>query len=429
MSKANKKAAKKTAKKTPAKKTAKKKPGNLEAGSPPVGGYSRQFGEAAPDPASNNPWIPADDNQYYKSSYYIQNAKTVQKFKVTNSPAYMDLNTVLSADAIQKIKSNNQIVFHSVGDTGGSTKSKFQQEENVSDMMGRDFSAAIPPSFFYHLGDVVYDFGEESLYYSQFYDPFRDYNAPIFAIPGNHDGMVYNSSMKSLGPFEENFCAAQPGPAPNAGGLIRSTMNQPGVYWTLDAPFVSIIGLYSNVIDNGPGVISSQGGKYPIPDTQLDFLASELDRLNDKRKTDPRAILLAVHHPPYSGDAKHGGSPRMSQQLDDAFTKAGLWPNAVLSGHSHNYQRFQRIHNGINIPYIVAGSGGFNAKPIEAPPAHLAFPIPGNPELTLEGYFVDYGYLTITVNAKSRKLTIVFNTTNATLGAKGLGADTVVVPW
>ncbi len=39
-------------------------------------------------------------------------------------------------------------------------------------------------------------------------------------------------------------------------------MNQPGVYFTLDAPFVSIVGLYTNVLD-GPGVISSQGGRYP----------------------------------------------------------------------------------------------------------------------------------------------------------------------
>ena len=39
-------------------------------------------------------------------------------------------------------------------------------------------------------------------------------------------------------------------------------MTQPGVYFTLDAPFVSIIGLYTNVLE-GPGVISSQGGKYP----------------------------------------------------------------------------------------------------------------------------------------------------------------------
>lgn len=85
-------------------------------------------------------------------------------------------------------------------------------------------------------------------------------------------------------------------------------MTQPGVYFTLDAPFVSIIGLYSNVLDNGPGVISSQGGHFPIVDDQLDFLTNELKRLKPGRTANKRAILLAVHHPSLSADAKHGGS-------------------------------------------------------------------------------------------------------------------------
>lgn len=45
-------------------------------------------------------------------------------------------------------------------------------------------------------------------------------------------------------------------------------MTQPGVSFTLDAPFVSIIGLYTNVLE-GPGVISSESGRYPIGDEQL----------------------------------------------------------------------------------------------------------------------------------------------------------------
>ena len=44
---------------------------------------------------------------------------------------------------------------------------------------------------FFHLGDVVYYFGEATYYYDQFYEPYRDYPAPILAIAGNHDGVVY----------------------------------------------------------------------------------------------------------------------------------------------------------------------------------------------------------------------------------------------
>ena len=128
------------------------------------------------------------------------------------------------------------------------------------------------------------------------------YDRPIFAVPGNHDGIVHGLSpftphVPSLEAFLRNFCAKVPGPSPDSGGLVRSVMTQPGVYFTLDAPYVSIIGLYSNVL-GGPGVISSQAGQYPIGDEQLDFLKSELARLKPLREAGERAVVIAVHHPP-----------------------------------------------------------------------------------------------------------------------------------
>ena len=44
--------------------------------------------------------------------------------------------------------------------------------------------------FFFTSVTVVYNFGESRYYYDQFYEPFRAYPAPIFAIPGNHDSFV-----------------------------------------------------------------------------------------------------------------------------------------------------------------------------------------------------------------------------------------------
>jgi acid phosphatase type 7 len=51
---------------------------------------------------------------------------------------------------------------------------------------------ATTAAFFYHLGDVVYYNGEASGYYAQFYDLYLNYDAPIFAMPGNHDGDLNN---------------------------------------------------------------------------------------------------------------------------------------------------------------------------------------------------------------------------------------------
>jgi hypothetical protein len=42
-------------------------------------------------------------------------------------------------------------------------------------------------------------------------------------------------------------------------GIFRETMTQPGVYWLLQAPFVNIIGLYSNIAE-GPGNLTGAKG-------------------------------------------------------------------------------------------------------------------------------------------------------------------------
>ena len=315
------------------------------------------------------------------------------------------------------------ISFHAVGDTGAAKVSSFQSaaeaiahEASVADALARDVKrgGAKAPAFFFHLGDVVYNFGEAQYYYDQFYEPFRAYDRPIVAIPGNHDGMVFGDkseapTVPTLAAFLRNFCAEAPAPSPDAGTLVRSTMTQPGVYFTLDAPFVSIVGLYTNVLE-GPGVISSQGGKYPtVGDDQLNFLRAELQRLAPARKAGERAVIIACHHPPASVDGKHGGSTGLAADIDAASRAAGFWPDAVLSGHAHLYQRFTRKVDGREIPYVVAGSGGFAAT---APRGGLpTTPITVGEYTLVKEPIVDFGYLTVSVDMSSsaHQLTITFH--------------------
>jgi hypothetical protein len=183
-------------------------------------------------------------------------------------------------------------------------------------------------------------------------------------------------------------------------------MTQPGVYFTLDAPFVSIIGLYSNVLDSGAGVISSQKGHFPLVDDQLTFLQNELKRLKPDREAGKRAVLLAVHHPPLSADARHGGSSGELADIDACCKAAGLWPDVVLSGHAHLYQRFTRVIQGKETPYVVAGSGGFSAtSPFGGLPNA---PVKAGDHTLVVNPIVEFGYLTVTTDAKT--LTIAFKT-------------------
>ncbi|MGA9672720.1 MAG: metallophosphoesterase [Terracidiphilus sp.] len=302
-----------------------------------------------------------------------------------------------------------QIVFHSVGDTGSVTGPATQSL--VADKMVSDFTEANPadvPSFFFHLGDIVYYFGEATYYYDQFYAPYREYPAPILAIAGNHDGVVYaKDPAVSLEAYLENFCAAAPTPGPDAGNLNRTTITQPGVYFTFEAPFVRILGLYSNVLED-PGVISGQiGSTSPnkiLDSRQIAFLTAALKRV--KSDAFAGAVIIAVHHPPYSGDTIHGGSPLMLADIDSACTAAGVWPHAVFSGHVHNYERFTRTVAGKQIAYMVAGCGGHN--PLSKMRATLRTPYVINSTLTLESVdYLDYGYLRVVVN--STTMTIEFH--------------------
>jgi hypothetical protein len=86
---------------------------------------------------------------------------------------------------MQRLALNKQIVFHAVGDTGN-TRSTHPQSLGA-DKMVSDFddqhSNGIP-AFCYHLGDVVYSFGEAEYYYDQFYEhiaiiPRRSSRSPV----------------------------------------------------------------------------------------------------------------------------------------------------------------------------------------------------------------------------------------------------------
>ena len=322
---------------------------------------------------------------------------------------------------VSEIGKAGQIVFHALGDSGNTRGPK--DEGMVADKMVSDYQDSDPtnvPSFFYHLGDIIYSFGEAEYYYDQFYDPWRDYPAPIFAIPGNHDGMVApGAATPSLQAFLDNFCAAGKPihQTSQAGGLVRTAQIQPGVYFTLEAPFLRILGLYSNCLED-PGVISTQGGTYPsLTDVQLTFLKTALKRV--KSDNFKGALLIAVHHPPYVAivpttktSGKHGNNPAMLKDIDAACSAAGVWPHAVLSGHAHNYQRFTRKLQGRETPFMVAGNGGHGMTPLTrkgTPSMRVPLDQPslsnGKDSVTFESYDdQDFGYLRIVVSAQQLRI-------------------------
>jgi hypothetical protein len=329
-------------------------------------------------------------------------------------------------NTVAAIRQAGQIVFQAAGDTGATRGPKTENE--TVDKMLADFTGEVPahiPQFFYNLGDIVYSFGEHKYYYDQFYAAYRDYPRPIFAIPGNHDGIVLpppagtGDPTASLAAYLANFCAPGFAHSTDAVGLSRTTMIQPGVYFTLEAPLVRILGIYSNMLEN-PGVISSTKnpttGKPTFPqlsDVQLEYLTAALTRVKTEKFLG--AVLIAVHHPPYSFGI-HSGSLTMLKEIDAVCNATGVWPHAVLSGHAHNYQRYTRAlpvgKTTRQIPYVVIGNGGHGLS-LLSKGATLRTPQPmaifAQPEakdtVTFESYDdKNYGYARILVDSTQLRI-------------------------
>jgi len=338
-------------------------------------------------------------------------------------------------EIVAKIKKAGKIIFHCCGDSGASNARKYANELRVADQVSIDCAQADQnnrPAFLYHLGDVVYSFGEAQYYYDQFYEPFRAYPAPILAIPGNHDSFVVPGTPKARVPlttFQRNFCATAPVITPEAGSLHRTAMTAPGVYFTLDAPFVRVIGLFSNALED-PGVISNQSKKWSaVSDAQLKFLTAQLKRI--KKENYQGAVLLAVHHPPFSyspqkqgAGGNHGCSSVMLGEIDTICQQEGVYPHAFLTAHAHNYQRYTRIvtfaGKEFDVPFIVCGDGGHNVNPLvraskgqkpDEPQNGMsvkyleAHPVLKVKDLLLEKYDdTNYGYLRIHVDKEQLRI-------------------------
>lgn len=302
----------------------------------------------------------------------------------------MTLADVIGTQGETDVANSGAISFHAVGDTGRSANSP---QGAVAEAMATDFNVGAPassPAFFFHLGDVIYGPNKDVSYRPEFYEPYVHYPGKIIAIPGNHDGEIFpKTDPTTCKAFQANFCAPSQTVPPIAGTIFRQTMNQPAVYWLLDAPYVQIVGLYSNAAEN-PGFISGA-----IPgQAQKTWLLATLKTLAKQRKNGPRkALVFATHHPPFSSGG-HSGSTQMLAEIDGICQQAGIMPDLFLSGHAHSYQRYTRqpgSHAGLQIPYIVAGTGGINDQVI----------IPATGQVSGDHTFVKslqgYGYLLVKV--------------------------------
>jgi hypothetical protein len=331
---------------------------------------------------------------------YPSNALLLEAIPAPKREPTMTLDEIIGASGMKQIQDAGSISFHAVGDTG----SPDTMTEIISGAMAADYDIGNPgsaPAFLFHLGDVIYYDNTDKGYLAQFYTPYKHYPGKIIAIPGNHDGELFKYDQpgqpstgpgESLDAFQQNFCQAKPGVPPAAKTIYREMISQPAVYWYLNAPFVDIVSLYSNVAD-GPGYISNNN---VVGMAQKTWFTKTLTTIAGVRSRGMRkALIVAVHHPPFSGGG-HSPSPAMLKDIDDSCKTAGIMPDAVISGHSHNYQRFTRYSSfgGVNmqIPYYVVGCSGHGIQNVgHADGSKID-------DHTFDSSLYGYGYLMIMVD-------------------------------
>jgi hypothetical protein len=320
-------------------------------------------------------------------------------------PAPVDLEAYtlklsdLDAAAHQAVIDAGALTLHLVGCSGDFAKHDAQRAVAAAmadQATARGAGGAAPRSprsaaFLFHLGDITYkpdkhddatiqaDTDQHDLYQQQFFSPFASYPRRIVAIAGNHDGKdAAHSKHSAIQQFLATFCAPTGRGARGAGTTPRQPLPQPYVYWRLNTPFAYIIGLYANIANGG--VLDDPADPRQRP--QYDWLVAQLRAVQarNSKNTPPKAVLLAVHYPPYSGAANfvQRGDPTLvrteagdvwpsarsaprplASYLEQAYQESGQVPDLVVSAHAHLYQRLTSHYaDGRQLPYLIAGSGG-----------------------------------------------------------------------
>jgi hypothetical protein len=316
------------------------------------------------------------------------------------TPPRMTLAEIVGDAGANAIAGSGTISFHAAGDSGHAGGATEDMQEFVADAMATDIDITKPatsPAFFFHLGDVIYYDNTDRGYHEQFYVPYKRYPGKIVAIPGNHDGELFRFDGKPTGQkatleaFTKNFLQPKPGVPPAAGTIFREMVSQPGVFWRLDAPFFDIVALYSNIAE-GPGFI---GGK-TIGNIQTKWLRQELTTIKTERAQKRKALIIAVHHPPFS-NGSHTSSSLMMADIDAACAAAKIQPDMVLAAHSHDYERYTRFvpgdHGEQQVPFIVAGGAGRGLSPHVTSADGVR-----HGDLTYVKSLRGYGYLKLTID-------------------------------
>ncbi|MFJ5774171.1 metallophosphoesterase family protein [Streptomyces sp. NPDC093094] len=260
------------------------------------------------------------------------------------------------ADRVIRRDDPDSFSFLLIGDTGEGHEPQYAVVPGLL-KVGQDTRFTVLAS------DVIYPVGATDDYGTKFFRPYRDYRAPVYAIPGNHDW------YEDLTGFMRVFCgdapplAPEPAPRPLTRAWLRSLLwhrpgpvdeqrlaeartlrpdpaqqaVQPGPYWAIDAGPIRIVGIDTGLL----GTLDAEQGAW----------LREVSR-------DPRPKILVTGRPLYVDGEHHPCPIEGGGTVDDIVRDPAHRYVAAIGGDIHNYQRYPVDVDGRTVQYVVAGGGG-----------------------------------------------------------------------
>lgn len=192
-----------------------------------------------------------------------------------------------------------------IGDYGSGNEDEIAVADDVRRWVGRFGATALVTT-----GDNVYPEGEAESFDEAWTEPYgwvADQGLPVISSLGNHD-------------VEDD-----------GGRQVMELFAMPGPWYEVDLRDADLFVLDSNRIDDP---------------AQTTWLREHLAR------TERRWQIVVFHHPAFSC-SRHGSTPEVVAAWVPLFQSQGV--DLVLTGHDHNYQRFEE-RNGVT--YLVTGGGG-----------------------------------------------------------------------
>ena len=214
--------------------------------------------------------------------------------------------------------------------------------------------------FMFILSDVIYPAGEVNDYVSKFHYPYAFYEAPIWAVPGNHDW------YDGLNGFMQNFCGAKPlPPEEHARPLLhRLLWRQPSVRDPLAEKIGSALRPRPEqwVLQPAPYFVIETG---PLRLVAIDTgIRNRLDAeqgawLRRVSASSPKPKLLLTGKPLIVDGERRRTPIEGGGEVDEIVRDPAHNYVAAIGGDIHNYQRYPvPLPDGRTLQYVVSGGGG-----------------------------------------------------------------------